>query len=85
MVWDHYGESDQKRRLGPLRSPVAAGDRHFGCAEVVEIQEPNPKRLSSNASQGNIALADGSVQQFANERLREAVLKTSTTNRLALP
>jgi hypothetical protein len=35
--------------------------------------------------QGNIGLADGSVQQFSNARLREALLNSSYTNRLAIP
>jgi prepilin-type N-terminal cleavage/methylation domain-containing protein len=37
-------------------------------------------------SQGNAGLADGSVQQFNNSRLREALANTGdSTNRLAMP
>lgn len=35
--------------------------------------------------QGNIGLADGSVQQLARNRLTEALRNTSYTNRLAMP
>lgn len=35
--------------------------------------------------QGNIALADGSVQQFSNNRLKEALTGGGLTNRLAMP
>jgi hypothetical protein len=35
--------------------------------------------------QGNIGLADGSVQQFSSTSLRTALRNTSVTNRLAIP
>lgn len=36
--------------------------------------------------QGNVALADGSVQQFSNAKFREALVNTGlATNRLAIP
>ena len=35
--------------------------------------------------QGNIGLADGSVQQYSNSRLTEALRNASFTNRLAMP
>ena len=35
--------------------------------------------------QGNIGLADGSVQQLSNARLREALGWSSVTNRLSMP
>jgi len=38
-----------------------------------------------HSSSGNIALADGSVQQFSTARLREAVTNTSEVNRLLMP
>jgi prepilin-type processing-associated H-X9-DG protein len=39
-----------------------------------------------HVNQGNIALADGSVQQFSAARLRDAIAYTGVaTNRLAMP
>jgi prepilin-type processing-associated H-X9-DG protein len=36
-------------------------------------------------NQGNIGLADGSVQQYSDNRLREALVNSAWTNRLAFP
>jgi prepilin-type processing-associated H-X9-DG protein len=38
-----------------------------------------------HSPQGNVGLADGSVQQFSNNRLREAVTNAGAGNRLLMP
>ena len=73
---------------------ILAGDDHF----TVDGLKPMPGlfALSTNAvvewrnerhpKQGNITMADGSVQSFSTPAFRDALAKTGiTTNRLAMP
>lgn len=73
---------------------ILAGDDHFQVAG--KTSKPGLFLLSTNApvewrnerhpKQGNIAMADGSVQSFSTPAFRDALVKTGiATNRLAMP
>ena len=60
--------------------PVASGILNLGANNEVGWTAARHKRC------GNVALADGSVQQHSNPSLQEALKETGTaTNRLAMP
>jgi hypothetical protein len=68
------------------------GDRNLtnGPLPPNHILVPNAKypvgwTKDMHRYQGNIGLADGSVQQYSDSRLGEALLGAGTTNRLAIP
>ena len=73
---------------------ILAGDDHFTVAGLKP--KPGLFALSTNAvvewrnerhpKQGNIALADGSVQSFSTREFRKTLIQTGiATNRLAMP
>lgn len=80
---------------------LLAGDRHLGTGrptqnKILTIQTNDTLAWvgSTHDGQGNVALADGSVQQFTNEKLHQAVTnlfqiyrreRTNATLRLAMP
>jgi len=71
---------------------VLLGDRHVATngvalpAGVVQIHDPQTVSWTTNIhnGQGNIALADGSVQQVTSKGFRD-VLKTTIANTLVIP
>ena len=70
-----------------------SGDRNITVGTrlatgIVELSTDHIAALGEDLhrSQGNVALADGSVQGFSDSRLREALANTGVaTNRLAIP
>ncbi len=77
-----------------LTNAFLAGDRNLRLngrqvpPGIVQLTTNTLFRWTSeiHKSQGNVALADGSVQQFNDERLTNALHRTGlATNRLAVP
>jgi type II secretory pathway pseudopilin PulG len=68
-----------------------SGDRNLTngivTGEFLELTTNAPTSWTEDfhTVRGNICLADGSVQQFSNNRLREAIALSGVTNRLAMP
>jgi prepilin-type processing-associated H-X9-DG protein len=70
-----------------------SGDRNItnGVAPMHSVLALNPEiptgwTETMHINQGNVGLADGSVQQFTSARLQQALQNTGdSTNRIALP
>jgi len=72
---------------------VLAGDRNItnGVAPVQTVLELRPRipagwTRTMHINQGNVGLADGSIQTYSTPRLQQALQYTEdSTNRIALP
>ena len=73
---------------------ILTGDDHFDIAGVkpkpglflLQTNAPVEWRNERHPKQGNVSLADGSVQGFSTATFRRALVQTGiATNRLAMP